>query len=74
MHNGFLFYRHYLKDDKVYWRCRQVTSTVRCPARLCISDKIVELNQHNHDTSSLTRADAKLNRFVRAAFGQNTVT
>lgn len=55
MHNGFLFYRHYVKGDKVYWRCCKSNAALRCRARLTtISDStaVNEVHDHNHSVEN----------------------
>lgn len=49
LHKGKVFYKHYTKLEKTYWRCRQVNAPERCLARLCTDASIVvEINDHNH--------------------------
>lgn len=50
LHKGFMFYKHWTKLNRTFWRCTQVNAVKRCPARLCIeSDVITEINEHNHE-------------------------
>lgn len=49
IHKGVLFYRHYIKKDKIHWRCNKI-NTIRCPARLTTDPSgVTEINLHNHD-------------------------
>lgn len=49
LHKGKVFYKHYNKLEKTYWRCRQVNAPERCLARLCTdAANVVEINDHNH--------------------------
>lgn len=54
LHKDFMFYKHFSKSNRTFWRCTQVNAVKRCPARLRIeSDEITEINEHNHDRPDL---------------------
>ncbi|XP_063705180.1 modifier of mdg4-like isoform X8 [Culicoides brevitarsis] len=46
LHKQFIFYRHYAKDSRIYFRCKEVL----CPARaIRTSNNIMTISNHNHD-------------------------
>lgn len=50
LHNGLLFYKHYVSNDRHFWRCKRNGATIRCPARLVTdSNGVTEVNCHNHN-------------------------
>lgn len=58
LHKGHLFYKHYCKDNKRYWRCTKINAPNRCPARLFTDDyNVSEINEHNHVDKYLVSLD-----------------
>ncbi|XP_030374929.1 modifier of mdg4-like isoform X19 [Scaptodrosophila lebanonensis] len=49
VHEGFYYVREKIISDKIYWRCTQYTTPVKCHGRLhTIKGRIVHQCRHNH--------------------------
>lgn len=48
--DGYFYVREKTVRNKIYWRCVEYTSKVKCHSRIHTMDsRIVRLTQHNHD-------------------------
>lgn len=49
-HAGFYYVREKLVNNKVYWRCIEYTSRLRCHARIhTVGERIVRSTPHSHE-------------------------
>lgn len=49
-HGGFYYVREKVVNNKVYWRCIEYTSKLRCHARIhTIGENIVRNTPHSHE-------------------------
>uniref|UniRef100_A0A336LLV8 CSON002389 protein n=1 Tax=Culicoides sonorensis TaxID=179676 RepID=A0A336LLV8_CULSO len=64
---GYYYVEEKKTSSKTYWRCRQYTSTIKCPARLHQDEKIWIKSVHNHEPN-----DARREPMVRESIIQHT--